>query len=346
MACPSGTGTHARPRCNAPASKRVPPVAFLVWVAATATLAQSPAPLLLDRTIPLDRVEGRIDHMAIDVSGGRLFVAALGNGSVEVVDLKRGTTKKAIANAKEPQGLAYVADINRLFVATGSGGILRILDGTSFQVMHSITLGDDADNVRWDSVGQRLYVGYGSGAITSLRPDGTDRLNTPLRGHPESFQVERNGSRIFVNVPTAKEVAVIDRAKNAVVAKWGTGFAFANFPMALDESSKHLFIVCRTPARLLVLDIDSGATVAKLETAGDADDVYYDSARHRVYVSGGDGSVRVIARRKDGVYEQTARIQTAAGARTSLFVPELNELFVAVPHRSAQHAAIQVYRVQ
>ena len=189
-----------------------------------------------------------------------------------------------------------------------------------------------------------VWAAYGGGALAAISDDGQLVANIKLSAHPESFQLEHNGPRIFVNLPRSRQIAVVDREKKAVIATWGTGLDFSNFPMTFDEKSKRLFIVCRVPARLLVMDTDSGKIVAKMPTVGDSDDVFYDSARHRLYVTGGRGAVVVYDQRSRDQYEQVASIRTSDGARTSLFVPEADRLFVAVPHRGAQLAEIRIYR--
>jgi hypothetical protein len=165
-----------------------------------------------------------------------------------------------------------------------------------------------------------------------------------LRSHPEAFQLEQRGPRAFVNIPKESAVAVADRTTNAVVARWGLDWAFANYPMALDEAGRRLFVGCRVPARLVVLDTDSGQVVAKLATVGDADDVFFDSSRRLVYVIGGEGAVDIVRVRDPRHYEPAGRTRTAAGARTGLFVPGLDRLFVAVPHRGSQASKVLVYR--
>jgi len=301
--------------------------------------------LRLEKTIPLPGVEGRIDHLSVDTSGQRLFVAALGNGTVEVIDLKAGARVHSITGLKEPQGLAYYPLTRTLFVAGGGDGTTKLFDTTSFRLTKTIEYGDDADNIRLDEVNKQVIVGYGNGSLGILDTTGKQLGDIQLDAHPESFQLEKKGSRIFVNVPKKEYIAVVDRAKRAIVARWSLAGNQANFPMALDENSRRLFVVCRKPARLLVFDIDSGKIVAQLDSVGDSDDVFYDSQRKRVYASGGEGAVWVYGQRDVDRYEQLGRVATVSGARTGLFVPELSRLFLAVPHRGEQSAAIRVYAV-
>lgn len=305
----------------------------------------SPSPLRLEKAIPLPGVKGRIDHLAFDADNQRLFVAALGNNTVEIIDLKSGKVAHTISGLAEPQGVLYEPGKKRLWIANGNDGKVRIFDALTFQPQQSIDLGDDADNIRRDAATGRVFVGYGNGGIAVFDPDGNKVGDIKVDAHPESFQLEKTGSRMFVNLPGSKKVAVIDRSKSAVATSWPTDDAQSNFPMALDEAGARLFIVCRKPAVLLVLDTRSGAVVAKLPTVGDSDDVFYDQKRKRIYVSGGEGAIAVYQQNDADHYDEIARLEAVKGARTSLFVPELSRLFLAVRQVGENPAAITVYEV-
>lgn len=307
--------------------------------------AQSPSPLRLERTIPLPGVKGRIDHLAYDADNQRLFVAALGNNTVEVLDLKSGKIAHTITGLVEPQGVLYEPERKQLWIANASDGKVRIFDALTFQPLRSIELGDDADNIRRDAATRRIFVGYGSGGIAVFDPEGNKVADIKVDAHPESFQLEKSGTRMFVNLPHSQKVAVIDRSKSAVVTTWQTDDAQSNFPMALDEAGSRLFIVCRKPAVLLILDTRSGAVVAKLPTVGDSDDVFYDQKRKRIYVSGGEGAIAVYQQKDADHYSKSAQLETIKGARTSLFVPDLNRLFLAVRQEGENAPVIRVYEV-
>jgi DNA-binding beta-propeller fold protein YncE len=323
-------------------------VAIALCCAGIATMAvPSAAPLKLKQTIPLSGVEGRIDHFAFDPAGDRLFVCALGNNTVEVIGLRKGEPLRSITGLGTPQGVAYVPELDRVFVANDKGGICRIYDGKSFQTVGELNLEDDADNVRYDEATKKIYIGFGSGGIAAVNAaDGKQVGSIKLNAHPEAFQLEKNGSRIFVNVPNSRHVAVIDRDKGEVIATWKTDLAFGNFPMALDEANHRLFIGCRFPSRLVVLNTDSGDVVAKINISGDSDDVFYDSKRHRIYAICGAGKVDIIEQADANSYKSSAKIDTAAGARTGFFAAERDTLFVAVPHRGSRQAEIRAYHVQ
>jgi DNA-binding beta-propeller fold protein YncE len=291
--------------------------------------------------IPLDGVKGRIDHFGLDAKGKRLFVAALGNNTVEIVELTQH-----IGNLRAPQGIGFAPESNRLAVANDQDGSCRLYDGTSLQQTATIDLKDDADNVRYDKISRRFWVGYREGGLAAIDPEsGKQVADVKLDAHPESFQIESRGKRIFVNVPNAGHVAVIDRETRTVLEKFPVKEAVANFPMALDEANRRLFIGCRKPARLLVLDTETGKTVASLDIVGDTDDLFYDAANKRIYVSGGEGRVTVISQTSADMYNIAGQVTTAPGARTSFFVPETSTLYVAVPHRGAQKAELRVFSV-
>jgi DNA-binding beta-propeller fold protein YncE len=315
---------------------------------ATAALPAADQPLVLVKSIPLPGVEGRIDHLAVDQGQARMFVAALGNNSVEVLDLTTGQHLRSVKGLHEPQGIAALASPPQVVVANGQGAV-EFRAGDDLRVARSVALGEDADNVRYDAKAKRIYVGYGSGAGGAIgaidASDGRQLGNAPVGGHPESFQLEASGPRIFVNVPTAKQIAVIDRLAMKVTAMWPVAEAASNFPMALDEAGHRLFIGCRQPAKVLIVDTSSGKVVSAVDIVGDTDDIFWDAARKRLYVTGGEGFVDVL-QPSGASLARTARIATAAGARTALFVSEQSRFYIAVPHRGAQNAEIRVYDVK
>lgn len=303
--------------------------------------------LQLKQTIPLPGVEGRIDHFAFDPVDERLFVCALGNNSLEVVDLHKGQRIHSITGLGSPQGVAYIPGLDRLLVANDNHGICKTFDGKSFQQLNELDLKDDADNVRYDDAAKKIYVGFGDGGIAIVNAsDGKQTASIKLSAHPEAFELEKRGKRIFVNVPNSRHVAVIDREKGEIIATWKTDLAFANFPMALDEANHRLLIGCRVPSKLVVLNTDSGKIVAKIDISSDPDEVFYDGKRHRIYAVCGAGKVDIIEQADPNSYKVSGRVDTGEGTRTGFFVPERDTLFVAVPHRGAQKAEIRAYHVE
>lgn len=315
-------------------------MAMLPAIAAAQTAG---APLVLEGKIPLGEVSGRIDHLAIDTKRQRLFVAELGNDSLGVVDLAGGKVLRRIPGLKEPQGVGYVPFADAVYVANAGDGSVRVLRGDDFAPAGRVELGDDADNVRVDAPRNWVLVGYGKGALAVIdSATQTKAADIPLKGHPEGFQIDETGTQVFVNVPDARDIEVVDLAARSTRSLPTQG-AGSNFPMAIDAEAHRVLIVFRSLPTLMVLSSQGGRPVAKLETCGDADDVFVDPKRRRVYVSCGEGMVDVLEQSDTG-YRRVARVPTVSGARTSLFVPELDRLFVAVRARSNEAAAIWVFR--
>jgi DNA-binding beta-propeller fold protein YncE len=317
---------------------------MMIIAAVLTVVSRGQEPLRRSGAIELPGVEGRIDHLAFDAVSQRLFVAGLGNNTVEVLDLKSHAHLKSLPGFREPQGIAVATDAQVIGVANGEGDGIHLLDAGDFHLLKSVSLGDDSDNVRYESEARLLYVGYGTGALAAVRPDDGNLVGTvKLDGHPESFQLEKAGSRIFVNVPTANQIAVIDRKAITVIATWPVRAAKANFPMALDEANHRIFIGCRRPAKVLVFDTGTGQQSGSADIVGDTDDLFYDATRQRLYVSGGDGFLDVVQAPVTGGLTRIAHVQTAPGARTSLFVASQNRIYLAVPHRDSQRAEVRVY---
>lgn len=321
-------------------------LAFVVAVAAAALRAEQP-PLTQVATIPLPGVRGRIDHLAVDVTGQRLYVAALGNNTVEVLDVAANRHVRSVTGFKEPQGIAVVPGAPpRIVVANGQGTGAEFRSADDLRPVKAVALGDDADNVRVSADGKAVYIGYRAGAIAAIDAADARKVGeVVVGGHPESFQLESAGPRAFVNVPTAHHISVIDRQAMKLIDTWPVTTAAANYPMALDEANHRLFIGCRKPAVVVVLDARTGKQVESQPIAGDTDDVFWDARRSRLYVIAGEGVIEVLQPAAAGLRE-TARIPTAAGARTGLFVPALDRLYLAVPARGAQTAEVRVYEAK
>ncbi len=283
------------------------------------------AVLATDGVIALPDTAGRIDHLAVDLARKHLFVAELGNGSVDVVDLAARKVFHRIAGLKDPQGIAYDEKFDLLAVASGGDGTLRLYSGRDFTPRGVLALGDDADNLRVDPAGH-VIVGYGGGALAVIDPVKLRKIaQIDLPGHPESFQID--GVRVFINIPDAGQIAVADLGRAVLTGRWKPPKLSANFPMALDGNG-HVAIAFRSPPRLALIDQTSGTILASVESCGDADDLFFDAARKRFYVSCGSGSVDVVAAEEPNL-RPVSRVPTSWGARTALFVPELDRLFVA-----------------
>jgi DNA-binding beta-propeller fold protein YncE len=300
-------------------------------------------PLQVEAKIALGAVTGRIDHLAVDLPRRRLFVAELGNDTIGVVDLDAREKRASITGLHEPQGVAYQAHSDTLFVASGGDGTLRLYRGSDLSPVATLKLGEDADNVRIDARTGQVVVGYGDGALAFVDPKERRVLaEAKLKGHPESFQLDVERGRAFVNVPEAGHVAVVDLSRHVQTGTFPVEAGSANFPMALLPD-RRVLIVTRKPPRLLLLHRERGDILADVPTCGDSDDVFFDAKRSRIYVSCGEGHVDVFAAPEQSLL-RVGRIATAEGARTSLFVPDLDRLFVAVRANATQPAAVWVLK--
>ena len=336
--------------------------------------AQGVAPLKLSARIPLANVNGRMDHMAIDIDGQRIFATAFDNHTLEVIDLRAGKQVATIPNLNEPQGAYYDGSGKRLFVASGGDGTAKLFNGTTLQLMTTAKLGQDADNVRFDARRNHVLAGYGGekflygkatreqgdGALGILDLTGKVVARIPTAAHPESFQLEKTGNRVFINVPDKMEIQVADLSNNQTIAHWPATGCSDNFPMQLDEAHHRLFVACRSPESLMAFDTDSGKPVAnvKLDPAVFSDDMFYDAARGRIYVIGravggsderapSPGFVEVFRQVNANNYQKISSYPTGWGAQTGWFVPEWSKLIIATRRQDAAHPGeILVYDAQ
>jgi len=350
--------------------------AFCIALVLLPSLAnsQTPAPLRLSARIPLANVNGRMDHIGVDINGQRLFATAFDNHTLEVIDARAGKQIATIHDLDEPQGAYYDPAGKRLFVASGGDGTAKVFNATSLQLMTTTKLGQDADNVRFDARRNHVLVGYGGekflygkatreqgdGAVAILDLAGKIVARIPTAAHPESFQLEKNGNRVFINVPDKMEIQVSDLATNKTIAHWATTGCSDNFPMQLDEAHHRLFVACRGPAALTVFNTDTGKPVAALplDPAVFSDDLFYDAAKGRLYIIGravgasderapSPGSVEVIRQVDPDHYQNITSYPTGWGAQTGWFVPEWSKLIIATRRQDPTHPGeILIYDAQ
>jgi WD40 repeat protein len=320
-------------------------------------MSQTPSTLELKGRIPMAKVQGRIDHVGVDVAGQRLFVAAFDNKTLEVIDLQAGKQTHTIANLANPQQTYFDAPSNHLFVSSSGDGTVKVFDGTTFQLVATTQLSSDTDNMRFDARNKHLVVaccgekflngqvargaGLKDGALAILDTAGKKLGQIPTDGHPESLAVEKSGARVFTNVPDKKEIVVGDLTTYNVLAHWALP-GCENYPMALDEDHHRVFVMCRASGTVLAIDTDSGRQVDSLllTPSASSDDMFYDSSKGRIYVlarmlrkdsprTPGPGIIEVIQQKDADHYEKIESFQSGFAAQTGLFVPEWNKLFVA-----------------
>lgn len=299
--------------------------------------------LVLESKVPLGFVNGRIDHLAFDLSRKQVFVAELENNTVGVVDLGGARLLHRISDLNRPQGLGYVPSADALFVANGGDGTVRVFKGGEFTPLGQLTVGSDADNIRIDPETSRVIVGYGSGALAVIDSGTRTKVkDITLAAHPESFQISARTRRIFINLPDVASIAALDAKSGGQEANWSTGADRGNFAMVLDEENQRVLVVFRNPPKLSARDMRTGALVAEQDTCRDVDDVFLDTKRRQVYVTCGDGFIDVLDASAD--YTRLDRIVTRQGARTSLFIPPLDKLAIAVRASGSEQAELWIYR--
>jgi len=328
---------------------RIVMVCFLL-ATSLAAASQSSAPLPLIRTISLPGVTGKFDHFAIDLAGRRLFAAATGNHSVEVIDLESGKVEQSIGGMGKPHGLAWVDATHTLYVADGAMGELGVYRGSPLKLAGALKLSDDADDMVYDSSRGLLYVGHGgSNSASPAKIAVVDTASLALiadlavKSHPEALDLDAQRRRIFANIADSNEVAVIDGAANAIVAHWKLSGAADNVPMAYDAGRQRLYLACRTPATLIALNATTGAELARAPVGDGADDLFYDAALARVYVISGAGEIDAFQLDGDGHFASSGVTHTVAGAKTALFVPSESAIYVGIPGRGELPAEIRVY---
>jgi DNA-binding beta-propeller fold protein YncE len=317
---------------------------------ASAQQAREVSPLQLEEQIPVPNVAGRIDHFTADAKRRRLIVSALGNNSVEVIDVFAGRVIHSIMGLAQPQGSLYVPDFDQLVVANAEDGKVRIYDGATYNLRKTIDFGSDPDNLRYDAASKKVFVGYGEedGGIGMIDPATDERVGTDLKtgGHPESFQVEESGGRVFVNVPDAGMVVESIDRKTGAATKWPLKGLKGNYAMALNEADHRLYTVTRKAPLLVVLNTETGKEIARLPAAGECDDVYFDKSRKRIYVIGGAGAISVFQENDPDHYHLIENVPSAIGVRTGYFFAQRDRFYVGVPAKGNEPAQVWTYEVE
>lgn len=314
------------------------------------TSAREILPLQLEEEIPVPGVAGRIDHFSADAKRKRLFVSALGNNSVEVIDVFSGKVIHSIKGLAQPQAPLYVPPVDKLYVANAEDGKVRVYDGATYTLRKTIDLGTDPDNMRYDEASKRVYVGFGEddGGIAMIDPVTDERVGDVYKtqGHPESFQVEASGGHIYANVPDAGNVVESIDKKTGAIIKWPLRGLKGNYAMALNEKDHRLFTVTRKVPMLVVLDTQSGREITRLPAAGECDDVFFDASRKRIYVIGGEGIISVFQQKDPDHYELVANVPSSVGVRTGYFFAKRDRFYVAVPAKGNEPAQVWTYEAE
>jgi DNA-binding beta-propeller fold protein YncE len=328
----------------------------LALFAGVCACAQQPLTLVQTIEMPEVPVGPYTDHMALDIKGQRLFVTPQANKAVDVLDLKAGTVLHTITGFGNPHSVLYLPRRNRLFVTDGGAGALKIFDATTYREIKSIKLELDADGIGYDDATGYLYVTNGGdeagkeysliSIIDTAREEkiGDIRVESPGL---EAMLVDHSRNRLYINLPESSSIAVIDLQKRSVIANWPLTLGKKNMAFAFDPTAHLLYVGCRdTDVRgsIVVVDIENGKELQRLATGGWVDSLFYDAERKRIYASSGVGEVFTYEREADGKYKALEPADTAVMAKTSLYAPELQRLFVSVPHLGSTPSKVLAFR--
>jgi hypothetical protein len=302
--------------------------------------------LKLEKTIELPRVSGRIDHMAVNLKEKVLYLAALGNNSIEVIDLNKSVVIRSVKGVQEPQGIAYIPEQNEVAVASGGNGDCVFFDAASFKIKATVHLAADADNIRYDAE-RKIYVGYGNGGMALIDPVTHKQTgNVKLSAHPESFQLDKKNNKLYVNLPDDHCISVINLKSFSLADKWRISRLRANFPMTLDTAHNCVFVGYRHPAVIACYDSKTGKEISKVDLVGDVDDIFYYADKGEILASGGDGYINVFQKASDNTFKLVANIRTRSGARTSLLIPALGYYILAERAEVGKPAALVIYQLK
>jgi DNA-binding beta-propeller fold protein YncE len=320
---------------------------FAAWMSSAGIWAADSPSLELVQTIVLKGKTGKLDHLIVDGKGGRVFLANKVNNTVDVVDLKAGKLAKQLTGQAGAQGLAYATDLQRLYVALGTGGYCNMFDGTSYalRLMKTVKFADDADNVRYNPRTHLVYVAHAEKALGVLDAESLEqKADIDLPGSAEAFQLEAGRPLLYLNIPSPSQVVVIDTDKNQVAKSYPLKMAGANFALALDEANHRLFIGCRKKSTVIIMDSETGAEITNVDIPADTDDVLFDAKRKRIYASCGDGFIAVIEQTDADHYKLVENFATVKDARTSCLDPETGRLYLGVPRQPGKPGPeIRVY---
>lgn len=299
----------------------------------------------LIKTIPLPGVHGKFDHMAVDSKNNRFYLAAKGNNSVEVVDLGKDKIVHSIKNISAPQGILFIPEENIIVVSGGGDGTLRGFDVTDFKEKFILHLGGEADNIRFSSIRNRIYVAYGDGAIAVIDAHSFKKVSEiKFKAHPEAFSLDPTNDKMWVNLPDMGLIKLINLDTEMEIASWKTAAQPDNFPMSLVDSCHKLIIASRLKPEISILNCLTGDLLQSFKCDSDPDAMFYDEQHERVFISCGGGSIYILNNIVEEKVKPPLIVATRRGARTCRWIPETNSLFVALPEIDGKMAEIRLYQ--
>src|ERR1700722_10148919 len=339
------------------------------WFAASIApaYAEDQLTLRLVQTIPLPGVMGRLDHMAVDLEKQRLFLAAVANGTLEVLDLGAGRVINSLTGFKDTQDALFLGGhFNKLYVSS-LDGTLRIFQGETFRLVQALKLEPDPNRLFYDPATDLIYFGYGGqnagfdayervGVLQATRGARSDQFVADMiaptfrPGHLAEMAMD-DGGKLLVCDSRADLVFQFDTRKRELLRSWPAHGDGAG-DMSLDQTHHRLFVGTRIPPEMTVYDSESGKEIVSLPGPETMDGVHYDAELKRVYVTGGrwygtpeasPGWVYVYQQHDADHYELISKIKTRPGSGTSLFVAQFKRLYVASQAIGEKAAAVLVF---
>ncbi len=327
----------------------------LFFACALTSRSQEKPPLKLVATTPLPDFTGDFDHFAVDLKGKRLFLTAEDHKTVEVFDLE-GKRIHSITGFGQPHAAVVLSDGN-IIVTDGDGfGSVALINGKDYTTMSTIKLPNGVDGAVFNPVNQYYYVESGSDEPTAKTHviNIIDSKAFKLVGeitlpgnHSEAMAIDKAGKKMYINLAGADQVGVVDLDARKLIAQWPIPDAETANALVLDEPNHRVFIATRKPAKFFVYDTDTGKVVTTLPTAEMHDDMWFDTARKRIYVTGTE-TTAVMEQRDADHYSRVTDVPTGYRAKTSIYVPELNRLYIAVSGKGKPNPkmALQVFDAQ
>jgi YVTN family beta-propeller protein len=312
----------------------------LSFAAGTAAAAEPPA---LKQTIVFPGKTGNLDHLAVDAKGGRLFVANKPNNTLDVIDLKTGRVVRQIPDQGKASGVAYAADLDRVFVGNGAGTCNAFDAAKDYAPVFSAKL-PKADNVNYHPGARWVYVAHGQTLTALDAVTGEVKATVALPGDAHGFHIDSAGGKAYVSLTKPSQVGVVDLTTHEVTASFPLTLAAGNSPLAYDPSAGRVFVGCRKEPMVVILDARSGKEIGSVAIPGDIDDLLFDPTHGRLFAVCGAGGVAVIERTRE-TYAVTTTVETPKGSRTGTVDPSGERLYVGVPARGGKDPEIRVYAV-
>lgn len=331
-------------------------LAAAVVLASSIVYGEPNPPLKLIQTITLPGYTGDFDHFAIDRQRGRLLLAAEDHGTIEVFDLQTGKHLRTVKGFDTPHAILVRPDASTVVVTDSGKTMTKILDADTYDNKGSITLVESADSAGYDPKANIFYIVTGgkdvnmkTSEIEAVNPDTGKKLGEVKfnDNHVEAMALEKNGNRLFVNLAETNKLAVVDRETMKEIAEWPVPPCKENAMVAMDEVRKRLYVVCRAPGMVVVMNSDSGAVLSTQPAPLRADEVLFDAAANRLYVPGGEGYIGVYDTTDPDGLKMIAKVPSAPGAKTGILLPDMKKLIVAAsPGDTKAVAKVLTYSIE